>query len=483
MMFRLFNERSPLKPILHLLLVIALLVAGIISADSVQRSPVAAQDSGLFIDAAWYRENLIRSADLWNGGLDGQSGMGSYQNDFTGFFNVDLDRDWKPFPSKSITSVAQSRAIYMNIEAYRVVGPEEGARFLQAATNGIEFLLTNFRDPDYGGFYWEVNRFGQPVEDMKQGYGNVHPILALAQAYAVTQEPAYLKAALDQLAVIKQHFLDPDYVGGIRPGFNRDFTEIIGVNNVDTFTHYFEPLLVLYDVTEGEQQAEIADQIVIAGDFLVHHLYQDQEGYSDRGYVAYNYDEAWQPSLLPYTRETQWSGARQASTGHNIELAFLISRAVERGFNPDWLNVADKLIKFCLEYAIDPEYGGMLYEVTDYDGKPLPDNPDNSLFVWWAQAETARALLHFTMVRDSTYETPFKRIETLFNQALTDQEYGGLYQALDAEHDLAPVVLTKGNIWKVNYHYTMYFVEVLRLADTYPDRITELNTSWAASAN
>jgi mannose/cellobiose epimerase-like protein (N-acyl-D-glucosamine 2-epimerase family) len=306
---------------------------------------------------------------------------------------------------------------------------------------------------------------------MKQGYGNVHPLFALAQAYSVTQNPAHLEAAFEQLDVIEEHFFDPNYPGAILPGFSRDFTEIKGVNNVDTFTHFFEPLLILYDVTEGEQREEIADLIVLHGNFLIEHLYQDQAGYTDRGYVAYNYDAEWQPTQTPYTRENQWTDGAQATTGHNIELAYLLSRAVERGFNPDWLIVADKLLKFCTEYALDPEYGGMIYEITDYEGNPLEGNPDNQYFVWWAQAETARTFLHFTLVRGEDYADEFKKVETLLHQHFTDPEYGGWYHALDVENDLKPTSLDKGNIWKVNYHRTMLFVEVLRLAELYPDQV------------
>lgn len=427
-----------------------------------------------FLDVVWYRENLLLSADLWNGGLDGQSGMGAYREDFSGFFHVNLDQQWHQLPMESSTSVAQSRAIYMNVEAYRVAGPEEGARFLQAVNQGVEFLLTYFKDAKYGGFFWEVSSTGEAVNDMKQGYGNVHPLFALAQAYSVTQNPAHLEAAWEQYEVVKQRFLDPGYPGGIQPGFSRDFSEIMGVNNVDTFTHWFEALLALYDVTGGEQQDEIIDQIILHGDFLTQHLYHDQAGYADRGYVAYNYDETWQPSQMPYSRKTQWTGAAHATPGHNIELAYLISRAVERGFNPEWLEVANKLIKFCTEYALDSTYGGMLYEALAYDGQPLEGNPDNQYFVWWAQAETARALLHFAVVRNQDYTAEFKTVETLFRENLMDHDYGGLYYYLDAE-TLAPIILNKGDVWKTNYHYTMFFVEVLRLGEFYPERLAELD--------
>lgn len=453
------------------------LIWGGVAPRYVTYSAPQAQES-VFVDVEWYRENQILAADRWNGGLDGQSGMGVYSEDFNGFFHVNLDRQWNQFPMRFTTAVAQSRGIFMNVEAYLTAGPEEGERFRQAATQGVDFLLANFKDAEYGGFYWGVSRSGLVGDDMKQGYGNVHPLLALTRTYSITHDPAHLQAALEQYEVIKQHFLDPNYPGAILPGFSRDFSEIQGVNNVDTFTHWFESLLALYDVTEGEQQAEIADYITLHGDFLTQHLYHDQDGFSDRGYVAYNYDEAWQPAQMPYTRQTQWSGARHATTGHNIELAYLLSRAVERGFDAEWLDVADKLIQFCLEYAIDPETGGMLYEITDYDGQPLEGNPDNELYIYWAQAETARALLHFTVVRRADYAAQFKAVETLFNDYLTDQEYGGLYHGLYAS-TLEPQGVEKGDIWKTNYHFSMFFSEVLRLGEAYPERIAELNAAYS----
>ncbi len=401
--------------------------------------------------------------------------MGSYRPDFNGFFTVDLDQQWRPKRGNS-TSIAQSRAIYLNIEAYRAAAPADKPRFLKAVNQGVDFLLTYFKDSKYGGFYWEVRPEGTVKDNMKQGYGNVHPLFVLAQAYGVTKNPAHLAAALDQLAVIKKYFLDPKYPGGIRPGFNEDFTKVEGVNNIDTFTHWFEALLALYDVTEGEAHTEIGQLIEQHGYFLVQHLYHDQEGFNDRGYVAYNYDEQWQPSQQPYTRNTQWSVARHATTGHNIELAYLLSRAFERGFkHPEWLAVSEKLINFCLLYAIDPQHGGMLYEILDYDGKPLAGNPDNDLFVWWAQAETARALLHYTVVWDKPYGTNFKAVERLLHEELTDHKYGGWVSYLrKTDNGLMPEDFAKGNVWKVNYHYSMFFAEVLRLQEVYRDKLAGL---------
>ncbi len=445
------------------------------TATPVPPSSMPAAD--LFLDAEWYRKTLLDITDRWNSGLDGQSGMGAYASDFNGCFHVALQRDWTQQRSFTTTSIAQSRAIYINVEAYRVAGPAEGQRFLQAVEKGVSCLLSYFWDPEYGGFYWEIQLNGAVTNAEKQGYGNVHPLMVLAQAYSVTKNPEHLRAALHQLRVIEEQFLDPEYPGGIRPGFNRDFSTIIGVNNVDTFTHYFEALLALYDVTEGADHEHIAALIKTAADFLINHLAHEQAGFPDRWYVAYNYDLQWQPSQLPYTREGQWTGALHSTPGHCVELAYLLSRAVERGFDPAWLDAAEKFINFTTANAFDPATGGMLYEILDYDGQPLPGNPDNDKFIWWAQSESARMFLHFTVIHHKGYAQAFKNLEKLIHGPLTDPEYGGWYDWVQVG-SLQPGGFDKGNIWKVNYHYTMFFVEVLRLAADYPTQVQALNQSY-----
>ncbi|MGQ9780115.1 MAG: AGE family epimerase/isomerase [Bacillota bacterium] len=293
----------------------------------------------------------------------------------------------------------------------------------------------------------------------------------------MTKDPRHLAAALEQLEVIKSRFLDPKFPGGIRPGFSRDFGRVVGVNNVDVFTHLFEALLALYDVTEGAKREEVAGLIKTCGDFLVKTLYRDQAGYTDRGYVAYNYTEDWRPSQEPYSRRRQWAGAMHSSPGHGVELAYLLSRAVERGFDPGWLSTAEKLMRFCLAYAFEPKTGGMLYESLDYEGRPLPGNPDNAYFLWWPQMESARALLHFAVVRGWETDAAFKKIEAFIQSRLIDQEYGGLYQQLKAD-TLTPDILDKGNIWKTNYHYTMFLTEALRLCAAYQTQVQSLNDRY-----
>ncbi|MBA2393595.1 MAG: AGE family epimerase/isomerase [Ktedonobacteraceae bacterium] len=473
----------PIRKNIVLLVLIFFYLAGCASSTTVpipSTTPIIAWQK-TFLAVNWYQQDQITTADLWNSGPDGHSGMGTYQSSFNGYFYPNLDQQWQQTPADVTSAVEQSRGIYMNVEAYRTAGPQKGQRFLNGITKGIDFLQAHFLDTRYGGYYWQVANDGTVRDDQKQGYGNAHVMMVLAQAYSVTHNPNYLQDALNQLAIIEKHFVDPAYPGSYRPNYNRDFSQIQGNNNIDVITHYLEGLLALFDVTTGATHNHLTHLVQQEGDFIASHLYHNEDGYTDRGYVAYNYDAHWQPSQQPYTRETQWSGALQASTGHNIELAYLVSRAIERGFNAKWLDVGYKLIKFCLLYAIDPKTGGMLYEITDYHGKPLPGNPDNSLYIYWPQAETARALLHYTVVRGADFGKQFKKAEAFFNQYMTDQHYGGLWQGVDASTLKPGDNTTKGDIWKADYHENMYFTEVLRLGAKYPTQIAALNKKWAAA--
>ena len=396
--------------------------------------------------------------------------MGAYRDDFRGFFHVALDRRWQQRPFEATTVIAQSRAIYLNAEAFRA--SREG-RFRKAVEQGAAFLVRYFED-ERGGFYWEVTPEGQPANRLKQGYGNVHALFALTHAYSVLGDPVYLDAAWRQLGVLQRYFADPAYPGGIRPGLSADLGATVGVNNVNVFTHYFETLLALHDVLTGSRREDVAHLIRQAERFLSGQLYHDEQGRTDRGYVAYNYTAAWEPAQAPYTFATQLSGAMHATPAHGIELAFLLSRAVERGFDPGWLRVADKLLRFAEVHCFDEPTGGLIYDITDYQGRPLSSRPERLPFIWWPQAEAARTLLHFTVVRGHDKAAVFLTLERFILDRFIDPIYGGWYQQVNRV-DLQPKDLPKGDVWTVGYHEAMFYAEVLRLSGAYPERMARIH--------
>ena len=69
-----------------------------------------------------------RFVDLWNGGQFGNlgtSGMGTYASTWDGLFRMNLDRQFNRISASTndMTVISQSRAIYINVEAYRNAHP------------------------------------------------------------------------------------------------------------------------------------------------------------------------------------------------------------------------------------------------------------------------------------------------------------------------------------------------------------------------
>ena len=151
-----------------------------------------------------------------------------------------------------------------------------------------------------------------------------------------------------------------------------------------------------------------------------------------------------------------------------LELAFLLSRAVERGFSAAWLTTAHKMVTFATAWALDPTYHAMRYYLIGVDGRPLPGNAENAYWTWWPQTETARALLHFAVVRGWDTAGVFKAEEDFIHRYQTDQALPRAVGAGDAGRAGVPQPdpsrPNKGHIWKTNYHYSAFFAEVLRLS-------------------
>ena len=129
------------------------------------------------------------------------------------------------------------------------------------------------------------------------------------------------------------------------------------------------------------------------------------------------------------------------------------------------------MITFSRQHAIAPkgtsdEWISLNQDFTDYDG--------NSIFgeriVWWQQAELARAAARWAVVRGLDYLwDDFDGSWALIDQKITDPTYGGRFEALDPYGLDDPTELglagtdRKGYEWKVNYHATMLYAELLRL--------------------
>ena len=249
--------------------------------------------------------------------------------------------------------------------------------------------------------------------------------------------------------------------GAFLPTANENYTQRVDTRNIDYMTHALEALLTLDEITPAAhpRKAGLAAQVTNIGNFITTRMYRDAPGSTTTGYLPWNYDPAWNPDPDP--------ALRYSTPGHNFEVAFLLSRAMERGFNPAWLGVASKLVAYTLRYGFDnapasPTYGAVPHGKLAFDGTRFEPAPPE--LVWWQQAEAARALLHFAAVRGrNDLWDEYDAASAFIGSRFVDPVYGGWFTHLDP-FTLAPTTADKGTVWTGGYHETMLDAERLRVA-------------------
>jgi len=143
-----------------------------------------------------------------------------------------------------------------------------------------------------------------------------------------------------------------------------------------------------------------------------------------------------------------------------MQLAFLLSSAVQRGFNNSWLSSAQKLLNYFLESsAYDRSTGVISHLYLDDDGTPLDDGPVQS----WIYGETLRTLLHFALVRNRVECITFFNLTYFYVYTnLRDLVYDGWYPSINTTNNNITANY-KGSIWKVGYQEINFYHQALML--------------------
>jgi hypothetical protein len=191
---------------------------------------------------------------------------------------------------------------------------------------------------------------------------------------------------------------------------------------------------------------------------MVNTMTQSVPGHPDQAYMPWNYDSNWQPIT-----------GTTVSTGHQVELAYLLSRAADEGAPQVWRDTANKLLNYGIAYGVDqtpgtPYYGVMDHQTVAADGTAL----DAASVQWWQQSELTRAAMYFATVGGrpdlwTTYDASWAAIQA----ALVDPNDGSWFQSAKWNATLGmwvPGTTDKGQVWNVGYHETNLYDEALRLA-------------------
>jgi mannose/cellobiose epimerase-like protein (N-acyl-D-glucosamine 2-epimerase family) len=339
----------------------------------------------------------------------------------SGFFCTELDETWTPSPKPSGTLVSQTWQIYTMAQGYAI---SRDPKYLDAMKKGIRFLSDHFADKEFGGYYYQVDESGQVIDRGKDGYGHAFVIFALATAAKVSGEIGYAKDALKCWDTLRANMMEPN--GGLMWKAAENFK---GLNrrSQNPNMHLFEGMVELYDVTRDPGVYEDTKKLM---EFVLHRL-RHVDGVIPEDFQI-NWDQPVLKSEVPYI-----------VMGHQVEWAFLISRAVEVGFPRRYLLIGQELMDFAMENGYDPQEGG------------LQEGPDRGKGAW-QQAEFLRALIrYYSMHGRGDYLLPIKKTQALIQENFIDHQYGGWIEWGNKN---------KGNHWKAASHEVAMYIEGIRAA-------------------
>jgi cellobiose epimerase len=361
-----------------------------------------------------------------------------------GFIQENLDRQWKPWGTQREASVnGQGRQLYSMAVAYEMSpSPEAKA----ALTRGMDFLM-KMRDPEYGGYYDRVGPNHEIITENKTGFSSF-ALYSLAEAGRVTGDRRYLDAAMVFFREMRDKMRDGPFIGS--GGYQRDFmlrlpggmfgggrpgatggrapagpaagpaggaaaaTPAAGAaaptgappQGASAFAarrhginlHVFEALLSLYSATGSEEVwYEIAQELK-----AIERLYDYKIGY-----LPESYDDNWKPVGNP-----------SGNPGHLFEWASLLSRAVELGADPKFVEMGSRSLDLGLK-SYNEAVGG-LGGVTA-DGKP-------ARMLWWPQCEVIKATANYAILHGRSELWPVHHKTLAFvKKEYLDTEFGGWF--------------------------------------------------------
>jgi mannose/cellobiose epimerase-like protein (N-acyl-D-glucosamine 2-epimerase family) len=340
-----------------------------------------------------------------------------------------LDERWRPDTEQMATIVSQGRLVYNFATGYRMTGDDA---YMTACRKGADFLSAALRDPLHGGWHFACDAEGRILDNKKDSYGHAFVVFGLSHAHHVTGDPRYAAAAEEAWSMTSRRL--GDGAGAVVLSARREFTGAASGRSQNPVMHLFEALLAL--ATVGGRPQVRGDASDLASFVLERLIGRPGQPLPE----VYNDD--WRP--------LEEADGGRIDIGHQLEWAFLLSRAVELGFPAEWLGWAEGLLDYAVAHGLD-ESGGVLSPAAPHGA--LPSHARKG---WWEQCEALRAFGHWALVRGrDDLREPFERTLAWAREALVDAELGGWKSSPDDP--------TKGSEWKVDYHVVALCDEAARL--------------------
>jgi mannobiose 2-epimerase len=344
--------------------------------------------------------------------------------------------------------ILNARILWTFAAAYPYTQRDEDRALAQRA---YEYLTRHFLDREHGGYFWELDASGAPLDDKKKVYGEAFCIYALAEYYRVFQESEALKQAVDVFDLIEAHARDGRY-GGYFEVLSRDWQPCADMRlsdkdmnekkSMNNHLHLLEAYTGLLAASREPRRADCLRDLI--GIFRRHILN------AERTHLQHFFDEAWTPKSDSYT------------FGHDIEGSWLLCEAAETLGDEHLLmevrELAVRIARSVLGEGLDGA-GGLFYEARN--GQITNANKE-----WWPQAEAVVGFYSaWQLTGDETFRAAAVRCWQFIVDKVVDHEHGEWFWCLRPDGTPDPAQ-PKVSAWKGPYHNSRCCLEIIRRTRT-----------------
>jgi mannose/cellobiose epimerase-like protein (N-acyl-D-glucosamine 2-epimerase family) len=368
-----------------------------------------------------------------------------------GFFHYFKD-DGAVYDTTTRHLVSSARFVFNYAQAYRHF---QDPAYLEAARHGLAFLRDAHRNPDTGGYAWEVcweRGKARPLDATNHCYGLAFVLLACAHAYqaGVAQALAYID---ETFALMEEKFWEEEH-GLYADQASADWTVRDPYRGQNANMHACEAMLAAFEATGAPHFLHRAEE-------LAHNITVRQAALAD-GLIWEHYHADWTIDW-DYNRDDPKNLFRPWSfqPGHFTEWAKLLLNLERHGAalraSSDWLLPrARALFDAAVTHAWDDQYGGLAYGFGP-DGRVCDDDK-----YFWVQAESiAAAAVLAVRTGDAPYWDWYDRLWDYSWLHFVDHRHGAWYRIL--ARDNSKLSDEKSPAGKTDYHTMGACYEVLKV--------------------
>lgn len=373
----------------------------------------------------------------------------SVDNEHGGFYGeVDSNNQPKRNATKGIILNARILWFFSEVAArYQLEKNPKAHECSSIAKRAYDYILRCFFDEEHGGFYWELDAQGNPVNSKKQVYAQAFVIYALTAYYNLTQENQVLTHALDCFHLVESKTRDPQF-GGYLEAFTREWGALDDLRLSDkdlnfpksqnTHLHILEAYTQLNKI---HSHPAIAAALRYNIELFDKHII-DKQTYHLRMFMDLN----WADHSPGYTY------------GHDIEASWLIAQALDSLNDKAYCkSLMPHLLKIT-EVTLVEGVGDSGQVLDSYDFATHEKRCDA---VWWVQAEALVGFLFaYGELGDAKFLKAAEDCWAFIKKFQIDRKHGE-WLWLSTVDTQPPIASYKLGFWKCPYHNGRAMMEAI----------------------